>query len=180
MDQHPTQVASPPSCSIYRRSPLLLIFLYFSNLQIRLVDFKKKHKIIHYKFKIPLIGNPHRQHTSSNVTASSPIDRWNVDVFGCHLLTSTVRSDLSNWQSPMIAIWYRPSCYRYRSICALYGIFGQCAFKRRMLWGYKNYFVTYDMIKLIIKYIFFPYYMINNTYIGSGPLLSMFILGHDK
>jgi hypothetical protein len=40
--------------------------------------------------------------------------------------------------------------------------------------------LLYDMLKLIIKYIFFSYYMINNTYIGSGPLWPMFILEYDK
>jgi hypothetical protein len=36
------------------------------------------------------------------------------------------------------------------------------------------------MLKLIIKYIFFPYYTIKNIYIGSDTLWSMFILGYDK
>jgi hypothetical protein len=105
-----------------------------------------------------LIGNPHRQHTSSSITVSSPTSRWNVDVSGRHLSTSAARSDLSNWQSPMIAIWYRPSRCRYGSICALYGIFRRCAFKWRVLWGCKKYFIAYNMVKLIIKYIIFILY----------------------
>jgi hypothetical protein len=85
-------------------------------------------------------------------------NRWNVDVSGRHLSIIAVRSDLSNWQSSIIVIWYRPRLCTYRSICALYGIFGRCAFKQIVLWGCKNYFVTYDMLKLIIKYIFFILY----------------------
>jgi hypothetical protein len=39
-NQHPTQGASPTSCSIHYQLPMLLVFLYFLYFQIRLVNFK--------------------------------------------------------------------------------------------------------------------------------------------
>jgi hypothetical protein len=64
------------------------------------------------------LNYPHEQHTHSSITVSSPTGRWNIDVSRRHLSTHVVRSYLSNWQSPIIAIWYRPSPCRYGSICA--------------------------------------------------------------